>query len=175
MDNKFVYIDEDDKCYGLTGMVISMNVFDSSEMLREITLDSDKSESISFTPDFFFNSNPRYSARIAWNEMLKQYQLFTGLVLGNILCRYNVKRKQRLTPSLLSEIKKLVEEEGRDVCQLDEDEIEVVFTKTYNYLSDIYDSYQIKTLSDRFVSVIKRRRTMSGNEVLEELQILRHG
>lgn len=172
MDRKFVYSDEDDKCYGLTGMIISLNVFDSDDMLREISLDSEHGDSISFTPDFFFCSNPRYSAKIAWKEMVKQYQLLTGLVIGNVLCRYNVSRKKELDSEVMDDLKSLIAYEGHDMCSFDDDEIDHIFNQTLGYLNNVFSNRKIHSLADGFVNVLKRRRTMSGSEVLEEFQLL---
>lgn len=173
MDNKFSYTDEDDKCYGLTGMVISLNVLEQDDMLRMISLDSDNGESISFTPDFYFYSNPRFSAKIAWNEMLKKYRMLTGLIVGNILCRYHVNRRQPVTSGLLSDIRTLVEEEGREMCQLEDDEISMVLDKTFNLMENVYSNGAVHRLARDFADVIKKRRTLSGNEVFDELQMLR--
>lgn len=172
MDSKFVYADEKDKCYGLTGMIISLNVLESDDMLREISIDSTHPDSILFTPDFFFCSNPRYSAKIAWKEMVKQYQLLTGLVIGNVLCRYGVGARRRIDRDVLSALKELIADEGRDMCSFDDDEIDEIFSKTYGYLSNVFASGRVHSLADNFVDVLRRRRTMSGSEVLEELQLL---
>ncbi len=174
MNTKFSYTDEDDKCYGLTGMVISLNVLEHDDMLQEVTLDSESGDSITFTPDFYFYSNPRFSAKIAWNEMLKQYQLLTGLIVGNILCRYHVEKRQPITPAVRKDIRSLVEEEGREMCQLEDDEISMVLDKTLNFMENIYTSSSVHRLARDFVEVIKKRRTLSGHDVIEELQMLRN-
>lgn len=173
MNNKFSYTDEDDKCYGLSGMVISLNVLDSDDMLREISIEADHGESISFTPDFFFCSNPRYSAKIAWNEMLKQYQLLTGLVVGNIMCRYTVQRHKPLSSSLIDDMKALIQEEGKETCSLEDDEIDMIFDKTLSFMRSVYANPQVHAIACGIADAIKQRRTMSGSEVLEEMQMLR--
>lgn len=171
MENNFAYVDEDDKCYGITGMVISLNIWDKEEMLSHVSLDDDQ-ESISFTPDFFFNGNPRLSAKIAWNEMVKQFQLMTGLMLGNILCRMIVRKRQNATRDLLANMRALAAEEGRDSCSLDDDEIDLIFDKTYNYLSSAYSNPQVAQVARKFAQCLKDRRQMSGGEVFDQLQML---
>lgn len=172
MDSKFVYADENDKCYGLTGMIISLNVLESDDMLREVSVDNEHGDSISFTPDFFFCSNPRYSAKIAWKEMVKQYQLLTGLVIGNVLCRYNVSRRQHPDRQTLADLRSLIASEGHDMCSFDDEEIDAIFNKTFSYLDNVFSNRQVHTLAHGFVDILKKRRTMSGSEVLEELHIL---
>ncbi len=153
-------------------MIISLNVLDSDDMLREISLDSEHGDSIAFTPDFFFCSNPRYSAKIAWKEMVKQYQLLTGLVIGNVLCRYTVSRRHRPDSRVLADLKSLIAYEGHDMCSFDDDEIDEIFDKTYRYLDNVFSSARVHSLADGFVGILRQRRTMSGSEVLEELQQL---
>lgn len=172
MDSKFIYADENDKSYGLTGMIISLNVLDSDDMLREVSLDNARGDSISFTPDFFFCSNPRYSAKIAWKEMVKQYQLLTGLVIGNVLCRYSVSRHARPDRRTLADLKALIADEGHDMCSFDDDEIDEIFDKTFGYLDNVFSNRSVHSLADSFVAVLRQRRTMSGSEVLEEMQQL---
>lgn len=173
MIKNFAYTDEEDKCYGITGMVLTLNVFDSEDKIHEISLDAEDGETISFTPDFFFSSNPRFSAKIAWNEALKQYQILTGMVIGNILSRYVVKNHKSLTASVIDDIKDLVSEEGREICQLDDDEIDTVFRKTLNYLSNIYSNRQVHLFTTHFADVIRARRSLTGNDVRDELSSLR--
>lgn len=172
MDSKFIYADENDKSYGITGMIISLNVLESDDMLHGVSLDSERGDSISFTPDFFFCSNPRYSAKIAWKEMVKQYQLLTGLVIGNVLCRYNVSRRQRPGRQVLADLRSLISYEGHDMCSFDDDEIDAIFNKTFGYLDNVFSNRQVHTLAHGFVDILKKRRTMSGSEVLEEFQQL---
>ena len=168
------YKDETDKSYGITGMVISMKIWDDFSMLRSITLDNGPEEdAVSFNPEFFFNGNPRFSAKITWNETLRQFQLLAGMMMGNLLCRTMVHQHKRLSRSNLSDIYAIIEEEGRNNCELERDEVETIFNKIYNHLSSIYANRQMAELADRFADVVRTRRTMTGNEVEEQLELLR--
>lgn len=173
MENKFAYTDEVDKSFGLAGMAISLTVWDKHNMISGITLDADEGESsISFGPEFFFSSNPRMSARIAWNELIKQYQMFVSMVIGNIVCRKAVNKGERLTKQLSSDIYSLVEDEGRDLCALEKDEIDMIFDKTYGYLSDFFTDARMSAAADRFASDLRLRRSMSTYDIEEELRSL---
>lgn len=172
MTRKFVYTDEEDKSYGLTGMALSLVVWDNYPMLRHISLDDAEGESIAFSPDFFFCSNPRFSAKIAWSELVKQYQTLTSLVMGNIMCRQIVHRRQALTPEDLADIYALIEEEGREDCQLEKDEIDEIFNKTLANLQRIYTNRQVEVIASQFADILRHRRTMSGHEVAEQIEIL---
>ena len=87
MEHKLKYRDNRDKTYGLTGMAIALVMADGEDMLMQVSLDAPAGEGITFTPDFYFQGNPRYSAKLAWNQMLKQLSLVTGMMIGNVMCR----------------------------------------------------------------------------------------
>ncbi|MCC8113135.1 MAG: hypothetical protein LUD17_00205 [Bacteroidales bacterium] len=169
----FAYSDEEDKSFGLTGMVISLNIYDQYSMLREVSMDRPDGEGIAFTPDFYFDGNPRMSAKIAWNEMVRQYQMLTGMVLGNVMCRSMVHLRKPLAQERLDAMRRIVEEEGTQSCSLEQDEIDAIFNKTYNYLERLYSNRQVATIADRFAAVLRRRRTMTGTDVEEEIETLR--
>ena len=72
MKKQFSYKNEDDKCYGLTGMAIALVVFDGEDYLTTINLDAETSkEMMDFTDDFYFSGNPEFSAKNVWNQILK--------------------------------------------------------------------------------------------------------
>lgn len=168
----FNYSDENDRCYGLTGMVLTMYEHEAINMLQRITLDCDDGYSIAFTPDFYFNSNPRYSAKLAWNEMLRQYQSLVRLVLGNIACRRLVGEHKPIDAASRAEMLRLVSEPGADDCALEQDEIETIFNHTLRDMQDMFGNAKVAMLSDRFAQELKQRRTMASDEVAELIQFL---
>lgn len=170
MNSKFIYADEEDKSYGLAGMAIALNVWDKHTMIRHISLDL--ADPIAFTPDFFFTANPRFSAKLAWNEMLKEYQLLTGIVLGNVVCRKVVRKRERPTAEFLREVYALVENEGREHCQLEPDEITIIFNKTSSYITDLFADARVASLARRFAADLIEKRTMSGTEIANEIDRL---
>ncbi len=89
MKRHFSYTSETDRSYGIAGMALMMNIWDKEDMLRSISLDG---IDIEFAPEFFCSPNPNVSAKAVYAEMLSQYQILSGLVISNILCRYRVNR-----------------------------------------------------------------------------------
>lgn len=168
----FNYSDENDRCYGLTGMVLTMYEQEVINMLHLITLDSDDGYSIVFTPDFYFNSNPRYSAKLAWNEMLRQYQSLVRLVLGNIACRRLVHEHKPIDADSRAEMLQLVSAPGADDCALEQDEIEAIFNHTLRDMQEMFGNARVAALSDRFAEELKQRRTMSADDVADVIQCL---
>ena len=55
--------------------------------LTSVSLDAPVDEVVEFTNEYYFNGNPRLSAKVAWNHILEHYQVSMGMMIGNVLCR----------------------------------------------------------------------------------------
>ena len=69
--NKLAYADEKDKTYGITGMAITLVALDGEEYLAAIDLDAEAGEHLRMSHDFGFKGNPRMSAKIVWEQTLR--------------------------------------------------------------------------------------------------------
>ena len=172
MYQKLKYRDERDKSYGLAGMAIALVMADGEDMLLQLSLDAPAGESISFTPDFFFQGNPRYSAKLAWNQMVKQLSMVTGMLMGNVMCRSYLLDSQRLSDEVLDEVKKIVADEACDACSLEEDEAENLFRRNFNYFDRLFNHQLVVSVARDFASALQSRRTLSNLEVLDQLREL---
>ncbi len=81
------YTDERDKSYGIAGMAITLVACDGEHLLAEIHLDAEPGECMVMTHDFGFKGNPRMSAKIVWEQTLKDLRITTSMALGNLACR----------------------------------------------------------------------------------------
>lgn len=90
------YINEDEKCYGITGMAIGMVVWNAEDVLASVSLDAPVDEVVEFTNEYYFNGN-RLSAKVAWNHILEHYQVSMGMMIGNVLCGVMCCMSHRLT------------------------------------------------------------------------------
>lgn len=167
IDQKFKYADERDKCYGLAGIAISLNVWDGHQAIRQITIDGP--ESISFAPEAEVCANPRMSAKIAWNDQLRQYQLLMGMALSNLMSRAIALRRTQIGRDLRDRIFAIADADGQAYCALEPDETEVIFNKTYQYLNSLYSNAQVINAVRQFAETLQSRRTMTAAEVEEEL------
>lgn len=161
------YTDERDRCYGLTGMAMSIVVMDSEELLAGIDLDAPADEMMNFTPQYYFAGNPRLSARLAWNHLVEHYNVTMGMLVANILCRYYVNRRKEITPEILELIHQYLVEEGTESCQLEEDEINTLFNKQFSYMQRLFRHQGVQSVVNDFASRLVECRKMSVNEVLE--------
>lgn len=166
------YTDDRDRCYGLTGMAMSIVVMNGEEMLAAIDMDAPADEMMKFTPQYYFAGNPRLSARLAWNEIVEHYQLTMAMLVSNVLCRYYVHRREEITPELLKLVHEYLVDEGTDTCQLGEDEINTLFNKHFSYMQRLFRHQGVQTVVDDFARQLIKRRQMSINEIIECFQPL---
>lgn len=167
------YTDETDRSYGATGMAIGLMVFDGEDMLASITLDSDPNDMVSMSPEFYFAGNPGVSAKTAWNQMLKNYNIGIGMLMANLLCRHLVNRRQELPSELQDFLHELAIDEGHESCSLEDDEIDRLFNKNLSYLSRVFNHRGVQSVAHDFASTLQQRRTLSRLDVLELLDALR--
>ena len=168
------YQNEQDRCYGLTGMAVSVVVLDREEYLASIDLDADVEHMLEFTPQFFFAGNPRLSARLAWGQLLEQYRLAINILAGNVLSRCYVHRKEELSTELLKELHSILLEEGKEACSLDEDEVDTMFKREFSYMQRVFRHPGVQQIVDNFAAHLKEHRHMSVREVIEQLAPLAH-
>lgn len=167
-DNVLGYRDDNDRCYGLTGMAMAIVVTDSEELLAAIDLDaSDSDEMMKFTPQYFFAGNPRLSARLAWNHLVEHYRLTMGLAIANVLSRYYVNRHQEVTAEILQAMHEAMLNEGRYTCELDEDEVNILFNKQFSYMQRLFRHPGVQGVVRNFAGDLKQRRHMTINEIVE--------
>lgn len=167
------YTDDTDRCYGATGMAIGLMVFDGDDMLTSITLDGDPNEMVAMSPDFYFAGNPGVSAKTAWNQMLKNYNIGIGMLMSNLLCRHMVKDHKQLPQELHDFLHDLAREEGHDACSLDDDEIDRLFDKNFSYLNRVFTHRGVQSVAHDFASTLLQRRSLSRLDTLELLDALR--
>ena len=166
------YKDEEDKCYGITGMAISLIIWDSEDVIASVSLDAEPGELVNFVPEYYFNGNPRLSPKAAWSHILQHYQASMGMTLGNVMCRKYVLRHEDLDPADKAELVKCFEEEGRDSCSLEPDEVGRMFDKSYAYLHRVFNHAGVHSIAHDFAGVLRRQRELSRAEIVEHLRAL---
>lgn len=153
-------------------MAIGLVVFDGEEMLASVSLDAPGSTMMEMSEDFYFSGNQSLSAKVAWNRMLRNFNLTAVMAIGNFLCRSLVLEHSEPAPDLLSSLRSMIAEEAADSCQLESDEVERLFNKDYNYLYRVFSHRGVHEVAHDFASLLAERRTMSRSEVIEALQAI---
>lgn len=174
------YTDETDRAYGATGMAIGLMIYDGDDLLYAIDLDAPASDGdpaatgmMVLSPDFYFAGNPGVSARSAWHQMLKNYNLGVSMIVANLLCRHLVHQHRALPQSLADELRSMAREEGAGCCSLDSDEADRVFDKCYDYLTRVFSHRGVQAVAHDFASALTSRRHLSRLDALDLLEALR--
>lgn len=171
---KLRYTDETDRCFGAAGMAVSLVIYDGDELLNSISLDHEDSpaRTMDMSPDFFFAGSPAISARAAWNQIVKNYNIGVAMAIANLLCRYYVNRHAGLPDDVRDALRTMAVEEGHESCQLDDDEIDTIFDKNFNYLSRVFSHRGVQSVVHDFTSALASRRTLSRLDTLDLLSAL---
>lgn len=167
---QLTYIDETDRSYGLSGMAISLAVLDNGEKIMEINLDGD--DPINFSHEFFFTGNPRCSAKVVWNELTNNFNLSMAMALGNILSRRIASEHVSFAEEEQKTLREIAINEGRDICGLETDEVETLWEKDLHFLSRVFGHPQIQRLTKEMAQEIRRKRTLSRQEINEILSVI---
>lgn len=166
------YRDEEDKCYGVAGMAIGLNIFEADDLLTEVTIDADGIDCMRFTQDFYFTGSPRLSASKSWHHIYSHYQVSMGLAIANALCRKMVLDRGVLDKKRRNELLDAAVADGNALCQLDRDEVEPLFEKSYSYLMRVFGNHDIQHAIAAFVKQLRQRRSLTRGEVAELLHEL---
>lgn len=172
MNRKLSYKNEDDKCYGATGMAMAVVIFDGEEMLASVDVDADPGEMVQLTENFYFNGNPGFSAKSAWNRILANFNLAMALSIGNVACRRQIYESRPVEVEIREFLRNLMIETGREQCALDDDETSRLFDKNFAYLTRVFAHNGVKELARDFAAAIRQRRRMSRLDVIEQLRAL---
>ena len=166
------YRSEEDKCYGVAGMAIGLSVFDAEELLSEVNIDADGMDCVQFVPDFYYTGSPRVPASKSWHHIYAHYQVSMGLAIANALCRKMVLDHGVLDRKHRDELLDAAVADGLALCQLDRDEVEPMFDKSYSYLMRVFSNRDIQRVIYDFAAQLRQRRSLTRTEVVELLQEL---
>ncbi len=172
MKNELAYRNEDDKCYGATGMAVGIMVFNGEDLLSSMSLDAEPGSIMEMHDMFYFNGNPGLSAKSAWRQIKENYELSVAMLISNIMCRSLVLDKTPVALSRKNRIRNIVAQEGRETCGLEDDEISRVFDQEYTILFRVFNHQGVHGVIHDFADTLKRRRHMSRLEILDQLRAL---
>lgn len=165
------YLNEDDRAYGLAGMVISLASLNAIDRVAEVSIDAD-GPMVEFSHEYYFPGSPVMSPKATWDNLVQNFHITTSMVVSNILARSIVRMKEEAPKEIMDEIYSEVEREGRDTCSLEEDEIENLYNNALMRARRIFRNPRLHPAIDEFARVISRRRSLSGMEILDELHLL---
>ena len=165
------YLNEDDKAYGLAGMAISLAALDAMDRVAEVSLDT-AGPMVTFSNQYYFSGSPSISPKATWDNLLHNYYVTSAMVISNVMARSLVRLRRDVPSDVMKKIHEEIAEEGRDVCSLEDDEIETIYDKTRSYMGRIFRNPRLHPAIEDFARTLSRRRSLSGNEIIDELRAL---
>jgi hypothetical protein len=174
MDQDFKYTEEEDRLYGLTGMAVSIVVWDSERLLGAVNLDGEAGEGMEMTPEFYFAGNPGLSAKASWELMVEHFQLSTAMMVSNVMCRRYIHGSGNIDADLRRRMLDYAVAEGRESCSLDDDETLRLFDKCYTYCHRVFNHPGVQQMVRDFADTLRSQRRLSRSEVVEALRALNH-
>ncbi len=166
------YNDENDRSLGLTGMAIAMFALDGEQFVASISIDAPSGQGIVLAPEFRFNGNPSFSAKLVWNQLLRQFELAAAMVMGNAMCRSYVGRYRRLDNKVEKFLRTIIDDEGKASCQLDRDETRRIFDKTYDFLDRLFNHSTVASTAQQLATALREQRSLSSAEINDLLSPL---
>lgn len=164
------YKDETDKAYGLAGMAISLVAWDAEEWLDSIDLDAKADEAIHMSEEFYLNIAPRIGAKALWEQAFKRFQLTAAMMVANVACREMVKNQHVSLPGACdSALRAALNDEGAELCSLEQDEVSRIYGKSLNYCSQLFAHPGVKQVASIFADTLQKRRSLMAGEILELL------
>ena len=158
------YVDDKDKSYGLAGIAVSLFIYESDEFISSLSLDSE--DEICFVPEFYVAANTDFSPKSVWAYRLKQYEMFIAMTCGNYLCRQLVLNKKSVDPFAKAELRKIIVEEGKNVCCLGDDEIDGIFNKGYFNMQKVFSHPGVQTVVNNFADKLENQRELSHDDIM---------
>lgn len=165
------YLNEDDRAYGLAGMLISLAGMRAIDRVANVCLDTD-GPMVEFSHEYYFSGSPSISPKSTWDNLVSNFHITTSMIVSNVLARSLVRLHDEVPENLLKEIYNEVEKEGKETCALEEDEIESLYNNALGRSLKIFRNRRLHPAVDEFARIISLRRSLSGREILDELHLL---
>ena len=165
------YLNEDDRAYGLAGMMVALANLDAMDRVATITIDTE-GPMVEFSHEYYFSGSPSISPKSTWDNLVSNLHITTSMIMGNILARTLVRLKEDAPQDIMKEVYSQVEEEGRDTCSLENDEIENLYNHALNRAMRLFRNPRVHPAIEEFARVLSLKRSLSGREVMDELHLL---
>lgn len=165
------YLNEDDRAYGLAGMMVALANLDAIDRVATVNLDTD-GPMVEFSHAYYFSGSPSISPKSTWDNLVANFHITTSMVVGNILARSLVRLKEEAPQEIMNQIYSQVEEEGKETCALEADEIQRLYGHALNRAMRIFRNPRVHPAIDEFARIISVKRALSGREIMDELHLL---
>ncbi len=165
------YSNEDDRAYGLAGMAISLASLNAFDRVAEVSLDG-RDTMVEFSNEYYFSGSPSISPKSTWDNLVQNFHITASMVISNVMSRSLVRMRRDVPVEVLGLIHDEIQREGKESCGLEDDEIDALFNRTLSYSRRIFANPRLHPAINEFARILSTRRTLSGNELRDELRLL---
>lgn len=165
------YLNEDDRAYGLAGMAITLAALDALDNVANISLDAE-GPMVTFTPAYYHPLSQNLSPKASWDNLLRNLHITSQMVVGNVMARSIIRMHTPVPAAVMQTIHDSILAEADDVCSLESDEAEALYSQILSYSRRIFGNPRVQPAVAQFAAVIARRRSLSAPEISEELRML---
>lgn len=165
------YLNEDDRAYGLAGMMVALASLRAIDRVASVSLDAE-GPMVEFSHAYYFSGSPSISPKSTWDNLVENFHLTTSMVVSNVLARTMVRLKESAPDEVMKQVYGEVQTEGKDACDLETDEIDQLYNDALKRSMRIFQNPRVHPAIDEFVKIISRKRSLSGREILDELHLL---
>lgn len=168
------YRSDEDKCYGVAGMALSLNMLDADDMLDAVNVDADGFASIEFVPDFYFLGNPRLNAKESWQMFYERFKISVGLIIADGMSRKVIRDRGFIDRKQRNHLLHAAREQGKALCGLENDEVDAIFDKYYEHIMRVFSNPGVRKAIGTLAQRLQEQRRFSHAELsdlLQELQV----
>jgi p-aminobenzoyl-glutamate transporter AbgT len=165
------YRDEEDRAYGLAGMILSLGDLGAVENVVSVTLDSE-GPMVTFTDNYYHIFSPVVSPKSVWEGVKKNFYLTAAMVVANLMARALVHDRTAVPRQLLNAVYSEIEAEGMDACGLEKDEIQALFDHIVMRSRRLFDNPRVHPAVRNLSQSLTKQRSLSASDLLELLQSL---
>jgi len=166
------YKDDNDKCYGATGMAIGVIVLRGHGKLTGISVDAAPGSMMEFTDDFYFTGNQGMMATASWHMLLENFNVMAAMMVSNVLCRNMVANRRMPDDDVMKRLRDIIVEEGVESCSLEPEEAARLYDNNYKRFRRIFSNSGVHAVAREFMDILQRKRHLSRIEIVEELRAL---
>lgn len=167
------YSGADDRALGAAGMTVAGVVCDADAFILAVNLDAPTpADIIEFSDSFFTAGLWAKSPAAAWQQTLGAYRALVTMAAGNVLARNILGRHKAIPASLRHALRSAVGADGHDTCQLDDDEIDAIFDRTFDYLERVFSHPRVGSLTLALADRLSSARRLARPDFLSILSPL---
>ncbi len=159
-----------DRALGAAGMTVASVVCDADDFIVAVNLDAPSAADIIELSDSFFTAGLwAKSPAAAWQQTLGAYRAMVIMAAGNLLARNILGRHEAVDGPLRQALRAAIGDDGRDTCQLDDDEIDTIFDRSFGYLERVFSHPRVGSITLDLADRLSRARRLARPDLLSIL------